>query len=145
MAPAPSAAAGTANSHPVTMAATTASSFFMSFSCALASLHVRLNAATISAHRAGRRRVAANTRVDCEHGALVGAGRLALEQHMAEHRLRGGIGYAKGRGAERAKAQGQTVAATSLTEASPPRLRLPFRLDSLQPSKARGERTLRPT
>src|SRR5256885_14581539 len=49
---------------------------FHVFSCALASPHVRLNAATSQAHRAGRRRVAANTRVDCEQGDLVGACRL---------------------------------------------------------------------
>src|SRR5947207_2632459 len=70
---------------------------FHVFSCALASLHVRLNTATTQAQRAGRRRVAANTRVDCdEQGELIGAGQLALEQHVAERRPRGAVGHAKG-------------------------------------------------
>src|SRR6266550_973061 len=69
---------------------------FHVFSCALASPHVRLNAATSQAHRAGRRRVAANTRVDCEQGDLVGAGPLALKQHVAERRPPGAVGHAKG-------------------------------------------------
>src|SRR5205814_10191068 len=69
---------------------------FHVFSCALASPHVRLNAATSQAHTAGRRRVAANTRVDCEQRELVGTGRLALEQHVAERRPPGAVGHAKG-------------------------------------------------
>src|SRR5438477_9525134 len=78
------------------MAATTASSFFIVFLLCSSEPSRPIERRHNAGPKAGRRRVAANTRVDGEQGEMVGAGRLALEQHVAERRPRGAAGHAKG-------------------------------------------------
>src|SRR6266567_1911954 len=129
MAPAPSAAAGTASSHPATIAPTTANSFFMSFSCALASLHVRLNAATrrpTGPAGDGLRPTPASTVNRENWSEPVGL----RSDNTSPSGLRGGW-LCQGRGAARAKGQGQadrrdeahrdlaTEAATAIPSGSP--------------------------